>query len=306
LAGGYKYKKYMDTHMKHLFIVNPVAGKGKALKVLDKIRNIIRKKTGDFDVKLTEHPGHATEIAREYSEKGVERIYSVGGDGTLNEVLNGIAGTGSSLGVIPAGSGNDFSKSIHKVPDVDKIIEGTISNSSTPVDIAKLNDRYFLNVSSLGFDAEVAYCANRIKNKSIIPSSISYYLSILLTLGKCQSYRMQIDIDGTSLEDDILLAAIANGRYYGNGILPAPQAKIDDGVLDVCLVRKKTRLDILRLFPKYAVGKHGDIDGVSFHRGKRIHILCDKPVAVNLDGEVEFHDEAYFEIVPKGINLLVP
>jgi YegS/Rv2252/BmrU family lipid kinase len=290
----------------HLFIVNPIAGKGRALKVLDKIRSIIRKKTGDFDVKLTEHPGHATEIAREYSKKGVPRIYSVGGDGTLNEVLNGIVGTKSSLGVIPAGSGNDFSRTIHAKADVDEIIEGTISNSSIPVDIVKLNSRYFLNVSSIGFDAEVAYTANRIKTKAFVPGGLSYYLGILLTLGKCQSYRMKIDIDGTCFEDEMLLVAVANGRYYGNGVLPAPMAKIDDGILDVCLVRKKPRLDILRLFPKYAAGKHGDIEGISFHRGKRIHIICDIPVAVNMDGEVERHSEALFEIIPVGVNLLVP
>ncbi len=293
--------------MKHLYIVNPVAGRGRALGKVDSIHKAAKQAEIDYCIQITEYPGHATELALQQAQKKAARIYSVGGDGTLNEVLNGMAETNCSLGVIPAGCGNDFARSIYNTMDADFLINSTLHATPRPVDLARLNDRYFLNISSVGFDAEVAYKANCIKKKTLLPAGLSYYTGILAALGKCRSYFMTVSIDGkTNIRDEFLLAAIANGRYYGKGILPAPLAKVDDGILDMCLVRKKTRLEILRLFPRYQAGKHEGIDGVSFHRGKSIRIECNRPVAVNLDGEIEYHSSIIYGIMPAGINLLIP
>jgi YegS/Rv2252/BmrU family lipid kinase len=293
-------------NMNHLFIVNPVAGKGKALRFVKRIQREAKKVLEDFSLKITHYPGHATEIAREFVKKGPCRIYSVGGDGTLNEVVNGMAGSSSSLAVIPAGSGNDFMRSISEKYDLQHIIPKCIRGTDIPVDLVKVNDKYFINVSSMGFDSDVAHATNIIKKIPLIPSQISYLLGILAALIKCKSYPLKVYIDGECIEDEMLLAVIANGRYYGKGIKPAPLARFDDGYLDVCLVRKKRRLEILRLLPRFAKGKHDSIEGVSFYRGKNVMIQCSSNVRVNLDGEVEQLNEVLYEIIPGGIKIAVP
>jgi YegS/Rv2252/BmrU family lipid kinase len=292
--------------MNHLFIVNPVAGKGRALRFVKRIQREAREVLKDFTLRITRYPGHATEIVRELRKKGPCRIYSVGGDGTLNEVVNGMAGSRNSIAVIPAGSGNDFIRSIVKKTDLKHIIQKCIKGREIPVDLVKVNDKYFINVSSMGLDGDVAHATNMIKRIPLIPSQISYFLGILITLIKCRSYPLKIHIDGQCVEDDMLLAVIANGCYYGKGIKPAPLAQFDDGLLDVCLVKKKKRLEILYLLPRYMKGRHEGIKGVSFYKGKSIRIQCNGNVMMNLDGEVEKLTEASYEIIPGGIMVAVP
>ncbi len=296
--------------MNHLFIVNPVAGKGRALAFVKRIKKEAGEVLKNFTLRITRYAGHATEIARDYLKKGPCRIYSVGGDGTLNEVVNGMATAGSknTLAIIPAGSGNDFIRSIIKSekPDLKNIIKDCIKGRDVPVDLVKVNNKYFINVSSIGLDGDVTHNANQIKKIPLIPSQISYYLGILVTLIKCKSYPLKIHIDGRLVQDDMLLSVIANGSYYGRGIKPAPMARFDDGLLDICLIQKKKRFEILRLLPRYIKGTHNGIKGVSFYQCKKIRIQSDNNVSMNVDGDVEQIKDVSYEIIPNGIMVVVP
>jgi YegS/Rv2252/BmrU family lipid kinase len=292
--------------MRHVFIVNPAAGKGKALELVSFIKNYFKEKPDECLIKITEYPGHATQIAKEYSIDGDCRIYSLGGDGTINEIVNGMAGTNASLGIIPTGSGNDFLRSIHPEYTIREMIEDTINGVEKKIDLARVNDRYFINISSIGFDAEVVFNAIKFKRVPGVTGSMAYLISLFYTIFKNKINEITINIDGTEMKLRILLAAIANGRYYGGGMLPAPDAKMDDGLLDVCLVREVSRFKIFNLFPKYMKGLHGEIEEVSFHRGRKIRIEGRNAIPLNIDGEIVTAKAIEYEILEDAIKVIYP
>ena len=292
--------------MKHIFIVNPVAGKGKALKFVGKIKSNVRSVTRDYAIRITRHPGHGTEIAQEYAGLENLRLYSVGGDGTLNEIVNGIAESKTPLGIIPAGAGNDFARMLYSIKNLDIITRSLLTGIVKPIDMVKVNSDYFVNVSSVGFDADVAYNSNHLRKLLFVPGSFSYYLSIFTTLIKNKSHKLDIEIDGALKSSNYLLATVANGKYYGGGMIPAPAAVIDDGILDICTVESKSRIEILKLFSRYIKGKHATIPGVSFYKGNSIKISSAGPISLNLDGEVKRIKNVQYKIIPGGLNIICP
>lgn len=209
--------------MKRIYIVNPVAGKGKTLDTIEEIKAICNKKQYDHDVIYTTKLYSATDLAKEYSY-GDNVIFSVGGDGTLNEVVNGIK-EANKISIVPCGSGNDFYRSI--------------KDTTEKIDLGKVNDRYFINIASFGIDANVADIANKLKEKG---QTNTYIKAILKAI-----------IEYSSLDTNLglfTLIAVCNGSYYGNGICMAPFANINDDYLDLCKVDDMNRLKMIRLFLK--------------------------------------------------------
>ena len=292
--------------MKHLFIVNPAAGKGRTLRLIPGIHEYFRINGGEYFIEVTQYPGHATEIAAKYSSAGEFRIYSVGGDGTLNEVLNGMAGTGCSLADIPGGSGNDFFRSITGGQTLKDLIRDTVEGEEIYTDLAKVNDKYFINITSLGFDAQVVYKTLNYKKLPLISGKMAYMMGIFTSIMQCKNQGMEITIDGVRQNTKTLLVAIGNGRYYGGGMLALPKAGLNDGLFEICLVEEMKRLSILHLFPKYMKGEHESISKVHFYKGKRVEIVPDSPVPMNLDGEVLMVEKAVFEIIKDGIRFIKP
>ncbi|OPX45745.1 diacylglycerol kinase [Ruminiclostridium hungatei] len=293
--------------MKHIFIINPAAGKGKSVELVPFIQEYFKaREQEELLIEVTRYPGHAAEVARKHSEAGPCRIYSIGGDGTVNEIVNGMAGSSSALGVIPTGSGNDFIRSLHSETDVKTVITRTIEGMEKSIDLARVNDKYFINIASIGFDANVVYNAELFKKKPGITGSMAYLLSIIYTVFKHRICSIEVDIDGEKTAMNALLVAVANGRYYGGGIMPAPEAQLDDGLLDVCLVSEVSRLKILSLFPKYIKGRHGVIKQVSFKKCKKVKILSETEFSLNIDGEILTAKCADFEIIQSGIRVILP
>lgn len=292
--------------MKHLFIINPMAGKGKALDLIPKIKKVFEKRNELYFIEVTLKPGHATEIVRRYVDTDKFRVYSVGGDGTLNEVLNGLVGSDSSLAVIPSGSGNDFIKSIIRDYNNSDILLRTINGNEELIDLAQANDKYFVNISSMGFDAEVVHNSNMFNRIPGISGKVSYILGIIFTVFKYKSKNVRINIDGQLIETKVLLVAVANGKFYGRGMMPAPEAKIDDGIFDICIISEISKIKILSFFPKIINGKHGELKEVAFYKGRRIEISSEKEIALNVDGEVSVKKEAIFEIKPKNLRIVIP
>lgn len=292
--------------MKHIFIINPTAGKGKSLELVPFIKEYFEDNAEEYVIKVTLYPGHATHIAREYSTSENCRIYSVGGDGTINEIVNGMAGTESSLGVIPTGSGNDFIRSFQEETDIKKLLVNTINGDEKRIDLARVNEKYFLNISSIGFDANVVYNSDKFKKLPGVSGSMAYLISIIYSVFEKKICDVNIDIDGNKMKKKVLLAAIANGKYYGGGIIPTPDAKIDDGLFDICLVSDMSRFQILRLFPKYIKGLHGQLKQASFFKAKKITIESEDDLCVNIDGELMSARIINFEILEKAIKVVFP
>ena len=275
-----------------LFIVNPSAGKGTARKLFEAVENEIRARGIAYDLLETTGPGHATEAAR---EAGAPTVVSVGGDGTLNEIANGIAGTGKTLGIIPAGSGNDFIKSVGIPRKPLGALRTLVAGKTRPVDIGRVlctdskegggnfEPRLFVNGVGVGFDAAVAARTREIGHLS---GTALYLLAVLQTLGKYVPPEFSIDSEAYSRKARGLLIAIGNGTCAGGGFYLTPDATVDDGLLDICSVDEKNILQILSLMPRVMLGKHHHVHGVKFFKEKKLTISADQKFYVHADGEI--------------------
>lgn len=295
--------------MHHVFIINPIAGKGRAVQMIGAIKSRFKDFIQSYEISITEAPEHATEIAKKAASGGeAVRIYSVGGDGTLNEIINGIAGFPNvELGIIPCGSGNDVARYLYPVIDPLKLIRVLPVSTSRTVDLGRLNKKYFLNIASIGFDAEVVLNRRYFKRFPLVSGSMSYILAVLTTLIKCKKYNLKITLDNKKpIEKEFLLTIFANGSYYGGGMLAAPSAKMDDGIFDFYLVESLTRRRILRFFPLFMKGKHENMEEVELARGTKAIVESNNPFPVNIDGEISLETLISIDLLPKHIKVLIP
>lgn len=277
--------------MKNIFIVNPISGKGKTLKAVDRIKKVCEEENLDYEIYFTEYPKDATKIARKYRfTKNI--IYSVGGDGTLNEVLNGIVGTKNLLGVIPAGSGNDFYKTLSKIDEEYPVI-----------DIGKVNDRYFINIISIGIDAEVANNVSLMKKRKV-PTNQIYNASLIYTFFKYKYKDIELSIDEKDQKKGkCTILTICNGQVYGGGYKIAPSAKLTDGYFDVYYVEKVNKPQLPSLINMLKQGIHEKHNKVHKSQATKIKFKCDKELVCNIDGEIMTAKKFNVKIIPNAITI---
>lgn len=277
--------------MKHIFIVNQISGKGKTLKAVDRIKKVCEEENLDYEIYFTEYPKDATKIARKYRfTKNI--IYSVGGDGTLNEVLNGIVGTKNLLGVIPAGSGNDFYKTLSKIDEEYPVI-----------DIGKVNDRYFINIISIGIDAEVANNVSLMKKRKV-PTNQIYNASLIYTFFKYKYKDIELSIDEKEQKKGkCTILTICNGQVYGGGYKIAPSAKLTDGYFDVYYVEKVNKPQLPSLINMLKQGIHEKHNKVHKSQATKIKFKCDKELVCNIDGEIMTAKKFNVKIIPNAITI---
>lgn len=271
--------------MKYIFIVNPESGKKKGLQAGKAIEEYCKNLNIDYKIIYTYRPGDAEYIAGNYSTLDECIIYSVGGDGTLNEVVNGLAFSSAKLGVIPVGSGNDFYKTI-------------MESSNQTIDLGRVNGRFFINIASLGIDAEIAKSANEQKEKNI-PSNLIYVSSIAKNLFKFKGIKLQID----SSKKDLTILTICNGRYYGGGFKIAPNAELSDGLLDIYEVERLGKVKTLKLLTKLLQGTHELDNSVTMYRTNKISVDSNYRLICNVDGEILEGTNFNFVIEKDAIHL---
>ncbi|MDH3252345.1 MAG: diacylglycerol kinase family lipid kinase [Ignavibacteria bacterium] len=269
-------------------VANPAAGKGRGLRVVEKLEAALRQRGVPFESHRTRSRGDASVLAHN-APNGT--IVAVGGDGTVNEVANGLAGSEKVLGVIPAGSGNDFIKSIGIPASFSEALEVLLQAKTGNVDVGKVlvggnsAPRYFVNGVGMGFDAAVADQTGRIRFFSGTPL---YVVAVMQTLGRYRAPLFSVDMDDLKLKGRNLLIAIGNGTCAGGGFYLTPEAKIDDGLLDVCIIGDIPVRTILRIMPLVMRGKHRKSVHVSYYKSKHINILTAPPESfvVHADGEI--------------------
>lgn len=294
--------------MKVLFIVNPVAGKGRAKEIAGLIRERFERTSAEYRMEMTEKAGDATRIAREAAEAepGL-RVFAVGGDGTVNEVVNGLVGTTAMLGILPCGSGNDTLRSLSGIKDPLILLESMLDAVPAKFDVGCLNGRHFINIASVGFDAEVVRLSLKFRRFRFVTGPMAYMLGVLAALVRRPIFRIRLSVDGGPTADrPILLAAFANGRYYGGGFQPAPMASMQDGRLHLCSVWPLSRLRILKFFPRFRAGRHLDLKEVTITPFSDLVLKSDSILPVNMDGELSQEREIHIQILPDAIQLLVP
>lgn len=270
--------------MKHVFIVNPIAGCGKSLEIAKIIENFCKERRIEYKIIYTTKPGEATSIIKTLGENNF--IYSVGGDGTLKEVVNGIVKTNNILSVIPSGSGNDFERTLQTLP-----------KGINDIDLGLVNDHYFINIASIGLDAEIAKNAETLKNK--IPNSMIYNASIVKTLAKRKDPT--IIVNGKRYK--VTLMAICNGRYYGGGFKIAPNAQLNDGNFDICMVDSLKTRQIPGLFLKLLKGTHETSKHVHCFKDFNLSVESEEPIICCVDGEIIEDTYFEFDLIEKAITV---
>lgn len=272
---------------KYLFILNPEAGGGRSGKLVDIIDKKMDKSCYPYNIITTRKPNEATDIAinniNDYTD-----IIAVGGDGTVNEVAKGIIRNEKTiLGIIPSGTGNDLSQYLGIPSDTDKALDIILDKNReiTKIDVCSINERPYLNIATIGFDADVVKTTNTIKK--LIRSRISYIISVLINLLFFRKTKIELIIDGKSQEINSFLLAVGNGKYYGGGIPIMPSAQIDNGYLEVCSVKDASNLKVLTLFPSIFKEEHiKHRKYVTIYRAKEVIVNASKEMILNIDGEL--------------------
>jgi len=292
--------------MKTLCIINPVAGKGRAIQAWRSVQGELRQIYSKLDLEYTSCAGDATLVAREAVNKGYQLVIVFGGDGTLNEVVNGLAGSDTALAIVPSGSGNDFARSLGLSKDPKQAIATIAVSKKKRLDLGRFAGRYFLNMGGLGFDADVAH---RINGKRLLRGQLAYLIAVLQALGAYDSYRVELRIDDQKLEEETIMVSVGNGQYAGGGFRLLPHASLEDGLLDIMVVRKTSRLDIISTLPALYKGTHLGHPKCSFYRGREVNINLlepNKKVFAQVDGQ-EFQEfPLEFGIIPGALQVIVP
>lgn len=296
--------------MKHIFVVNPKAGKGDSAQKYSKyVENRAGELGLDYEIHITGAPRDGLEFVRQRAASDEHiRFYACGGDGTLYEVVNGAAGReNAEVAAVPLGSGNDFVRLFGKKEDL-LDIGVHINGTPSALDLIKCGKHYAINQCSMGFDAEV--CAKQADFKRLKPISAkgAYSAALISCVLNKLSHDFTIAIDGGEpFTMSVLFCYIGNSRWYGGGFMAGPKAIPDDGLLDFVILKGGIpRRRLLPLAAVYKKGEHLSLDITTYIRGKKITVTSETPAAVNIDGETEHVREMNVEIVEKGIKFVVP
>ena len=298
--------------MKTRLIVNPVSGTDSAPTFLPEMNERLRDAFGELDIVMTVAAGDALDLARRAAAEGYERLFVAGGDGTLNEVLNGVAQVAGALGrvtfgLIPLGTGNDFAAALGLPEDVAGAVEVMRDGRAVEVDIGVLNDRHFVNVSAGGFIAEVSDAVN--PQLKTVAGKFAYIIGGAQVLMEYEPVAARVRVvleDGRALarEAGVQMFAVCNSRLVGGGRPIAPTALIDDGAFDVCVVEAVPTLEFIRLLGSVPGGGHIEDERVAYFRAREVELTFARPIKVNTDGEVLETDECRYRLLPRAARFL--
>lgn len=293
--------------MKHLFIINPAAGSRD--RTADYTAEIRRLCAGlDYEIVVSQAPGECRRLAREAARTGENvRIYACGGDGTLNEVASGAAGfPNAAVTAWCGGSGNDFVK-LFSDPAAFSDLSRLLDAEEVSFDMILCNDDLALNICSVGLDARISTDVAKYKRLPFFHGFNAYALSTLINLFRGISEHYVVEIDGERIDGEQTFVCVCNGRFYGGGFNPVPEADPTDGKLDVLLVKKVSLLQVPGIIGTYKNGRWRELPDIIRHfRTDRVRILCDGPTPVNLDGELRVAQAVTIEVAREKVNFFYP
>lgn len=292
--------------MKAFFIVNPVAGNGRGKRVWEEVKPKIFRNVGEQDYKFTEFPGDATEMAKKAVLEGYDTIVSCGGDGTINEVINGMVNSNINFTILPLGTGSDFGKTVG-IRSYENTVNALNNGVLIEADVGKVNfykedkTRYFLNILEIGFGAEVMEYVNTHKKHR----KYAFLIGVIATVLKMKKFSIELDHNSENLNFETIEVIVANGKYFGGGMLASPDSKIDDGKLDVHILKSVSKMKTLTRLRDL-------INGTYIKKGYSRDFLLEnidfrgEEQLVEMDGEVVGRTPISIGIERKAVKLLAP
>ncbi len=287
-------------------VANPTAGGGKAGKLIGKLDARLHALRVEHRVQVAGSPEAMEHHAREAASQGAEIVAVLGGDGTVSHAANGLLGTGAAMAVVPGGTGDDFAKAIG-AGRFETAVQLLANPKPVNLDVVKITTgatvRHYVNVAGAGFDSEVNETANAMTVR--LGGTGTYVAALMKTLSRFSPAHYEIQIDGEHLSLDAMLTVVGSGISYGGGMRVLPDAVLNDGVLDVCIVEALSKPAFLRAFPKVFVGSHGSHPKVRMLRGTQVTIEANRRIQVYADGERIGPLPAVFEVLPGALPVVV-
>jgi len=309
MKGLRNWRQYTDHAVRVLVIINPFSGASRRLPVPARIAlatRMLREAGHEPDVRVTTGPDDATRWAQEAVEAGIDRVVAWGGDGTVNAVAAALIGARTSLAIIRAGSGNGLARELGIPREAEPAMRTAAGPATRVIDAARLNGRWFVNVAGVGFDAEVAHGIAR-------PGARRGLLGYLWLMARLTpGYRPRaytVSVDGEVLETRAWVVALANARQYGHEAIVAPQARLDDGVLDVVVVEPPPLWQLIRDLPRLFSGRLRPGPYLHMRQGRAVRITCaeQRPMTAHVDGEPMFASDGIdADITPGALRVCVP
>jgi YegS/Rv2252/BmrU family lipid kinase len=289
--------------MKNLMIINPISHNGVALELRPKIEETLKAFNIKYDIHISSSAENITETVRK-NLNNYSNFISVGGDGTLHHIANAIAKTDRNLGSIPLGSGNDIARSLKIPDDIEKCCRAIKNSNTKKIDLGLINNKYYyLGVSGAGFDSIVTDLANNSRFPIKGPSKYSY--AVYKTLITFTSKKFKISFNDNKQEINAMMITIGNTDMYGGGMKITPRANPFDGLLDICILKRMTKIHFIKTFPTVFEGKHINDPFVGYFQAKKIEMDSEYNFSVFADGEYICKLPVKYEIAPKALNFIV-
>ncbi len=296
--------------MRHLFIVNPTAGgKDKSPEIRVSVQAAFQHRTDPYEIYVTKGPMDAAARIREEAASGEPlRVYACGGDGTFNECVCGAALLPHvAVCPFPTGTGNDFCRMFGQEGQLYRDLNAVLDGSQTAIDLIRVNDRYSANICSVGIDARIGADVHTYSRLPLIGGATGYVVSAVVNVFKGITCPMRVRCGDYASEGKHTIVCACNGRYYGGGFNPSPDARPDDGVLDIFIVRDLSLFQLASKIGRYAAGRADEMPEHIIHlRGTQVSVDFDSPNVINLDGEVMYADKVRMELLPGALQLVVP
>jgi YegS/Rv2252/BmrU family lipid kinase len=304
--------------MKFCFIINPKSGKERSNRLIRRLKALLKRDSLPYEFQITTKPGHAIALAEKATASGLfDRIVAIGGDGTINEVVNGMVrvcmqdkdrpGNYPALGIIPAGLGNDTARGLGIPRGLNDAYTVLIQGSTRYIDVGEVNGRFFINGVGVGYDGAVMSEMYEIRRKGKILSGWIYFKCLMHQFRRFTPPVLRLEIDNNSLPPRrYLMVLAANGTAFGGIFNLTPKAKFDDGLLDILLVEAIPKHTFLLNIPKAIMGKHLSLRQVSYYMSKKVIIKSDNPVPCHIDGESYYNNQFSIRLLPKALKIVAP
>lgn len=283
-------------------IANPAAGRGRGSRHVANLRKWLQERGVQHDFLLTEQAGHATELARRLAS-GTRRVIVAGGDGTISEVAHALAGTEVEIGIVAIGTGNDVARTLNlPYNDVARAAQIAAAGQVRRIDLGRERERFFVSSVALGFASDVVERSSR---PGWLTGSATFFVAVHRALRNLRTIPIRLELDGTTMELDCVSVLVQNTAYTGGGLRIAPEARMDDGLLDVVVIGPIGKLSLVANFPRLYRGTHTDHPRFALYRARKVRVETSVPLPTMLDGDMWSSSPLEVEVVAHAVKVVV-